>query len=166
MKTALKKALLLIMAVTIAGTSVFAQEMSSLMFRRPVKSPEVTEQGVTFRFRGPKARKVQVSASWLGYNPTNAEMTQGQDGIWSVTLPVPGPELYTYTFIVDGVSMLDPANVFVQRDGARYMNAVLVEGDFADYYYGELAPSTGYLQVWDVLETENGFLFVFPEKTI
>ena len=23
-------------------------------------------------------------------------------------------------------------------------------GDFADYYYGELAPSTGYLQVWDL----------------
>ena len=36
--------------------------------------------------------------------------------------------------------------------------------NFADYYYGELAPSTGYLQVWDVLETENGFLFVFPDE--
>ena len=36
--------------------------------------------------------------------------------------------------------------------------------DFADYYYGELAPSTGYLQVWDVLETDGGFLFVFPEE--
>ena len=36
-------------------------------------------------------------------------------------------------------------------------------GDFADYYYGELAPSTGYLQVWDILEAEGGFLFVFPD---
>jgi len=35
-------------------------------------------------------------------------------------------------------------------------------GDFSDYYYGELAPSTGYLQVWDVLPAENGFLFVYP----
>lgn len=34
--------------------------------------------------------------------------------------------------------------------------------DFADYYYGELAPSTGYLQVWDVLPAQNGFLFVYP----
>ena len=34
---------------------------------------------------------------------------------------------------------------------------------FMDYYYGELAPSTGYLQVWDILEAENGFLFLFPD---
>ncbi len=36
-------------------------------------------------------------------------------------------------------------------------------GDFADYYYGELAPSTGYLQVWDILPTEGGFLFIYPD---
>ncbi len=36
-------------------------------------------------------------------------------------------------------------------------------GDFADYFYGELAPSTGYLQVWDILPTDGGFLFVYPD---
>ncbi len=37
--------------------------------------------------------------------------------------------------------------------------------DFADYYYGELAPSSGYLQVWDVLPAEGGFLFLYPDAT-
>ena len=37
-------------------------------------------------------------------------------------------------------------------------------GDFADYYYGELAPSTGYLQVWDIIPIDGGFLFVFPDE--
>jgi len=37
-------------------------------------------------------------------------------------------------------------------------------GDFADYYYGELAPSTGYLQVWDIMPIDGGFLFVFPDE--
>ena len=36
-------------------------------------------------------------------------------------------------------------------------------GDFADYYYGELAPSTGYVQVWDILPADGGFMFVFPD---
>jgi len=36
-------------------------------------------------------------------------------------------------------------------------------GNFSDYYYGELAPSTGYLQCWDILPTEGGFLFVYPD---
>ena len=36
-------------------------------------------------------------------------------------------------------------------------------GDFADYYYGEMAPSTGFLRSWDILPAEQGFVFVFPD---
>ncbi len=36
-------------------------------------------------------------------------------------------------------------------------------GDFADYYYGEMAPSTGFLRSWDILPAEQGFIFVFPD---
>ena len=36
-------------------------------------------------------------------------------------------------------------------------------GDFSDYYYGEMAPSTGYLRVWDILPTAGGFVFVYPD---
>ena len=36
-------------------------------------------------------------------------------------------------------------------------------GDFADYFYGEMVPFTGYLQVWDIREAEGGFLFVYPD---
>lgn len=36
-------------------------------------------------------------------------------------------------------------------------------GDFADYYYGEMAPSTGYLTVWDLVSADGGFLFVYPD---
>ena len=38
-------------------------------------------------------------------------------------------------------------------------------GDFCDYYYGELAPSTGYLQNWDILQVDGGFLFLFPDDS-
>lgn len=36
--------------------------------------------------------------------------------------------------------------------------------DFSDYYYGELAPSMGYLKVWDILPAEDGLLFVYPDE--
>lgn len=36
-------------------------------------------------------------------------------------------------------------------------------GDFSDYFYGEMMPSTGYLQVWDICEAKNGFLFTYPD---
>ena len=34
---------------------------------------------------------------------------------------------------------------------------------YADYFYGELAPSTGFLRVWDILPAEGGFMFLFPD---
>lgn len=46
---------------------------------------------------------------------------------------------------------------------AEYFDVYAYDG-FWDYYYGELAPSTGYLQVWDILEAENGFLFLYPDS--
>ncbi len=56
-----------------------------------------------------------------------------------------------------------------QQDKARLLRwretdyfDVYAHEDFMDYYYGELAPSTGYLKVWDVQPMENGFLFLFP----
>lgn len=38
-----------------------------------------------------------------------------------------------------------------------------VYDDFADYYYGEMMPSTGYLQNWDIHNAESGFIFVYPD---
>ena len=36
-------------------------------------------------------------------------------------------------------------------------------GEFADYFYGEMAPSTKYLQSWRILPAPEGFIFVFPD---
>ena len=38
-----------------------------------------------------------------------------------------------------------------------------VEG-FADYYYGEMAPTTGFLRSWEILPAAEGFIFVFPDS--
>ncbi len=36
-------------------------------------------------------------------------------------------------------------------------------GDFTDYYYGEMAPSTGFLRSWDIIPAPSGFIFIFPD---
>ena len=58
-----------------------------------------------------------------------------------------------------------------QWDKARLLNWRTVDyfdeyayGDFADYYYGEMMPSTGYLTVWDILPADGGFIFVYPDN--
>ena len=58
-----------------------------------------------------------------------------------------------------------------QWDKSRLLNWRTVDyfdeyayGDFADYYYGEMMPSTGYLTVWDILSADGGFIFVYPDN--
>lgn len=36
-------------------------------------------------------------------------------------------------------------------------------GDFSDYFYGEMAPTTGFLRSWEILPAPSGFIFVFPD---
>ena len=41
---------------------------------------------------------------------------------------------------------------------------VYTHGDFADYYYGEMAPDTGYVTVWDLIPADGGFVLVYPDN--
>ncbi len=57
-----------------------------------------------------------------------------------------------------------------QEDKARLLSWRTTEyfdiyshGDFSDYFYGEMMPSTGYLRVWNILPAEGGFMFIYPD---
>ena len=123
--------LFLLCLLALAAGSLSAQEIANFG-RQAVVSPELTAETITLRLAADYATQVSVQASWAGYGAQ--PMTKGERGVWSITMPRPAPELYTYSFIVDGVSMPDPANIFMQRDGNRYMSAVLVDGDYASLY--------------------------------
>ena len=56
---------------------------------------------------------------------------------------------------------LDKARLLAWRS-ADYFDEYAY-GDFADYYYGEMMPSTAYLKVWDILPADGGFIFVYPD---
>ncbi len=36
--------------------------------------------------------------------------------------------------------------------------------NYADYFYGEMAPSTSFLRSWSIVEAKNGFIFVLPDS--
>ena len=47
--------------------------------------------------------------------------------------------------------------------GKTYFTVYEHEG-FADYFYGEMAPSTSFLRSWSIVEAKNGFIFVLPDS--
>ncbi|MFZ2339392.1 MAG: alpha/beta hydrolase-fold protein [Bacteroidales bacterium] len=112
----------------------FSQELAN--FRRaPVVSPETGEKTVTFRMAAPQAKLVRLYGSWMRSFDSSVNMIQDTAGIWSVTIPKPQPELYTYNFIVDGFTVNDVSNVLLQRDGTRYLSVLLVPGELTANYF-------------------------------
>ena len=124
----MKKLAIIAGLLAIAGT-LSAQELTNFSFGRgaaPVISPEIQADSVTFRLKADYATQVTMYGSWLPGYGDQIQMRRGENNVWSVKLPLPSPEIYTYNFFVDGVSVNDPQNVLVQRDGTRYLSMLLV----------------------------------------
>lgn len=137
------RTLLLSLATLLLSLAASAQEMGNFRSARVV-SPEITDEGITFRLRADYATQVSLSVAW---QPGQVAMRRGADLVWSVTLPTPSPDLYSYNFVVDGSIVLDPSNPSMQRDGTTYRNILIVDGPYSAHYKD--APVRGNLNyVW------------------
>jgi enterochelin esterase family protein len=92
----------------------------------PIVSPEVhPDNTVTFRLRMPNATKVTVS---LEGTREQADMTKGDQGVWSYTTAALQPDYYGYEFFVDGTFVLDPGNPLMKPNLLFKSNMVHVPG--------------------------------------
>lgn len=99
-----------------------------------VVSPEVgADRTITFRYLAPSASQVTVSGELDG---KPYPMTKGADGIWTVQVGPLAPDIYTYSFNVDGVVALDPRNVNTKYGygGFGPASVVQVPGDGPAFY--------------------------------
>ena len=133
----MKRITSIIASLLLAASALCAQELTNFAFwgQKPVVSPEIQNDSVTFRLKADYATVVKLSGSWMP-NPWGGtiDMTRGENNVWEVTIPLPEPEIYTYNFVADGVSVNDPQNVMVQRDGSRYLSMLLVDGERTENY--------------------------------
>jgi len=111
---------------------------SGLGRAQTIVSPEVhTDRTVTFRLKMPNAQKVEVG---LEGSPS-AAMTKDADGLWSYTTAPLGPDIYGYSFSVDGSNVLDPNCHFVKPNLLWSSNAFLVPGSPAELWEVQSVPA-------------------------
>lgn len=139
------------------AVSAFAQQ--ALWGGSQIVSPEINQDNsVTFRLHAPKAVKVQVTGDFLptqkvetpfgSYDaPGYADLTE-KEGIWEYTTAPLGPELYSYSFIVDGLTIRDPSNVHMIRDVASVTNVFIIGGGRSDLYKVNDVPHGTVSKVW------------------
>jgi enterochelin esterase family protein len=83
------------------------------------------DKSITCRLNYPTAKQVGVATDAL---LENLAMTQGPDGVWTATTPPLAPEYYGYTFVVDGVKILDPLNRNTHVNFVDLYSDILVPG--------------------------------------
>jgi enterochelin esterase-like enzyme len=90
-----------------------------------ISSPEVhADNSVTFRFRDPNAHEVVLTLEGAKAAP----MQKDDQGVWSLTTGPLAPDFYGYSFVADGVGLIDPSNPLMKPNLLHTQGQVHVPG--------------------------------------
>ena len=153
----MKKVFTLVSVMLMAVASLSAQQ--SLWGGQTAKSPEINpDNSVTFRLVAPKAVKVQVGGDFvtpvmgevngMAMEVTNPVDMKEVNGVWEYTTEPLASELYSYYFIVDGMTIKDPSNVYMIRDVNSVTNVFIIPGDKGDIYSVQDVPHGTVAKRW------------------
>ena len=146
--------------MSLVGISLAANAQQALWGSSQVISPQINEDNtVTFRLYAPEVNRVQVTGDFLPTQTINTPRGDfeapgvadlvNNEGVWEYTTTARlAPELYSYSFIIDGLKITDPSNVYQLRDIASVTNVFLIEGDYADYYKVADVPHGTVSKMW------------------
>ncbi len=141
-------------------TAFVACPQEALWSNQPVVSPQINaDTTVTFRLLAPKAAEVLITGDFLPKRiittergemeqPGFAPLQKNSDGIWEFTTSKLNPELYSYSFVVDGMRVNDPSNVYLTRDISSLSNIFIIPGAHADNYAVNDVPHGTVSKVW------------------
>jgi enterochelin esterase family protein len=94
-------------------------------FAQQIISPEVQPDGrITFRLSAPNAKNVELHCEGV----KNTAMQRDEHGVWTFTSEPLEPDIYDYSFSVDGLHMIDPANPLLKYNLLNTDSQVQVPG--------------------------------------
>jgi len=119
----------------------------------PVVSPDIQkDNSVIFRLRAPDAASVKLGGT-MNSAYAEMEMKKNDEGLFEIKVGPLEPDMYVYTFKVDGVTCLDPGNNVVVRDGSHIESRLMVPGKQTDLYDVKDVPHGRVTAVWYRAET-------------
>jgi enterochelin esterase family protein len=95
--------------------------------RRTVSPEVLPDRRITFRVSAPKAAEVVLRFGEGA--PQSHPMAKGEEGVWSVTIPAVEPEIYIYSFLIDGAKTIDLANPMAKIGATVDASVVEIPGD-------------------------------------
>jgi enterochelin esterase-like enzyme len=138
------KRILFLLAILLIAVTVPAQTPPP-----PLISPEVlSDNRVTFRFRGPNNKEVAVSLEGAS---KPIPMQKDDQGVWSVTTEPLPPDFYGYSIIADGVILFDPSNYAIKPNFLYRSSEVYVPGLMSEPWI-----ASGPMLPWETADVPHG----------
>jgi enterochelin esterase family protein len=117
-----------------------------------VISPEVmADRRVAFRILAPQAQNVRVTAGDIPgpvFTGNAGQLKKGDNGVWELVVGPLDPGAYRYSFVVDGVTVVDPRNSAISESLSNVSSLVVVPGsdvfDTKNVPHGAVASITYY----------------------
>lgn len=105
------------------------EQSSTVVAGNPQLPDSLATRTIKFVLVAPQARHVSLVGDFNGWDASATPMTaQGQDGVWTVFLPL-HRGLHTYSFVVDGSHFVaDPAAPLAPDDGFGHRSSVVLVG--------------------------------------
>lgn len=135
----------------VASCTPFGTPASFRNPEAPLQSPEISPNGqVTIRYCAPEANSVRVVGDWNSKRPGGDSLTKDARGVWSIAVGPLKPDLYSYSFLVDGVKTIDPVNVHSANDAVRIASYFIVADSATDsaLYENENVPHGEVTAIW------------------
>jgi enterochelin esterase family protein len=148
-------------ALVLISSTIVSYAQQALWNSGDITSPEVNaDNTATFRLFAPEAQKVEITGDFLPTQkmetpmgefdaPGKVLLSKDEKGIWTYTTPTPlAPELYSYSLIIDGVTVTDPNNAYMIRDIASVTSIFIISGGRADLYKVNDVPHGSVTRRW------------------
>jgi enterochelin esterase family protein len=93
-------------------------------------SPEITaDRRITFRLYAPDAATVSLRGGDIPAPARqNLQFTKAENGVWEATTAAVEPGAYRYTFVVNGVGVIDPRNTAISESNTTTWSVATVPG--------------------------------------
>lgn len=150
----MKKYYLLFFFLGLGTTTITAQERLENGHSKSYESPVINaDKSVTFSLYAPEAQSIKVTGNWMPEHLSEVAMQKDSAGMWTYTTSMLSPDFYSYSFIIDGVAVNDPQNVYTLRDISSLSSVFIIDGGKAELYKVQDVPHGTVSRRWYYSET-------------
>ena len=123
-----------------AAVSLLSVQAAAALSAIPIIN---ADSSATFTLRAPEARSVKLRCEGV----RGGDMTRGAGGVWTFTTAPLAPDIYDYSFIVDGVRITDPDNPHLKYNLRNNSSELIVP-----------SPAGTPPQIWEADDVPRGTL--------